>query len=54
MPWVGFQDAGGVKNFRVGICDDAPSTARSSITFYYLFDLITKIRFSNNQFEFIN
>ena len=24
------------------------------ITFYYLFELITKIRFSNNSFEFMN
>ena len=31
MPWVGLQGAGGVKNFSVGICDGAPSTARSSI-----------------------
>ena len=25
-----------------------------NITFYYLFELITKIRFTNNTFEFIN
>ena len=28
---VGLQGAGGVKNFSVGICDGAPSPARSSI-----------------------
>ena len=27
---MGLRGAGGVKNFRVGICDGAPSTARSS------------------------
>ena len=27
---MGLQGAGGVKNFSVGICDGAPSTARSS------------------------
>ena len=31
MPGVGLVGAGGVKNFSVGICDGAPSTARSSI-----------------------
>ena len=31
MPWVGNAGAGGVKNFSVGICDGAPSTARSSV-----------------------
>ena len=30
MPRVGLHGAGGVKNFKVGICDGAPSTARSS------------------------
>ena len=36
---------GGVKNFSVGICDDAPSTARSSL---YLQDsYITKFDFMN-------
>ena len=30
MPEVGLRGAGGVKNFSVGICDGAPSTARSS------------------------
>ena len=30
MPPVGTVGAGGVKNFSVGICDGAPSTARSS------------------------
>ena len=29
-PGVGLQDAGGVKNFSLGICDGAPSTSRSS------------------------
>ena len=28
-PGMGLQSSGGVKNFRVGICDGAPSTARS-------------------------
>ena len=30
MPVVGLRGSGGVKNFSVGICDGAPSTARSS------------------------
>ena len=30
MPGVGTAGAGGVKNFSVGICDGAPSTAGSS------------------------
>ena len=30
MPRGGTWGAGGVKNFSVGICDGAPSTARSS------------------------
>ena len=30
MPRGGTAGAGGVKNFSVGICDGAPSTARSS------------------------
>ena len=29
-PGLGLRGAGGVKNFSVGICDGAPSTARSS------------------------
>ena len=33
MPWGGTGGAGGVKNFSVGICDGAPSTARSSVIF---------------------
>ena len=32
-PGVGLQGAGGIKNFSVGICDGAPSTARSSFEF---------------------
>ena len=32
----GTSGAGGVKNFSVGICDGAPSTARSSHTFVSL------------------
>ena len=35
-PWVGFLGAGGVKNFSVGICDGAPSTARSSFNLFQL------------------
>ena len=31
---------GGVKNFSVGICDGAPSTARSSIHFFFAFCVI--------------
>ena len=31
-----------------------PRPCDTYITFYYLFELITKIRFSNNSFEFIN
>ena len=34
MPRVGTAGAGGVKNFSVGICDGAPSPARSSIIFW--------------------
>ena len=30
---MGLRGAGGVKNFSVGICDGAPSTARSSLKF---------------------
>ena len=33
MPGVGLGGAGGVRNFSVGICDGAPSTARSSSIF---------------------
>ena len=33
-PRVGLRGAGGVKNFSVGICDGAPSTTRSSLSFY--------------------
>ena len=33
MPRDGTGGAGGVKNFSVGICDGAPSTARSSLSF---------------------
>ena len=32
-PGMGLRGAGGVKNFSVGICDGAPSTARSSYPF---------------------
>ena len=31
--------AGGVKNFSVGICDGAPSTARSSLNFCWAWSL---------------
>ena len=30
---MGLRGAGGVKNFSVGICDGAPSTARSSFCY---------------------
>ena len=30
---MGLRGAGGVKNFSVGICDGAPSTARSSFAY---------------------
>ena len=36
MPWGGMRGAGGVKNFSVGICDGALSTARSSLLFQTL------------------
>ena len=36
MPGVGLRGAGGVENFRVGICDGAQSTARSSFNLYFL------------------
>ena len=36
MVRVGLGDLGGVKNFSVGICDGAPSTARSSLCFFFL------------------
>ena len=42
MPRVGLWGAGGVKNFSVGICDGAPSTARSSL---YIFLIIFVIFF---------
>ena len=38
---VGLVGAGGVKNFSVGICDGAPSTARSSLSFV-IFETINK------------
>ena len=34
LPGVGLVGAGGVKNFSVGICDGAPSTARSSFSYF--------------------
>ena len=34
MVWVGLGSLGEVKNFSVGICDGAPSTARSSLCFF--------------------
>ena len=34
MPRDGTGGSGGVKNFSVGICDGAPSTARSSFYFF--------------------
>ena len=36
MPRVGLRGAGGVKNFSVGICDGAPSTARSGLILFTL------------------
>ena len=36
MPRGGTWGAGGVKNFSLGICDGAPSTARSSQFYCYL------------------
>ena len=33
-PWMGLWGAGGVKNFSVGICDGAPSFARSILLKY--------------------
>ena len=36
MPRGGTEGAGGVKNFSVGICDGAPSTAHSSISLYLI------------------
>ena len=36
MPGVGLVGAGGVKNFSVGICDGASSTAHSSVLFMLL------------------
>ena len=36
IPRVGLWGAGGVKNFNVGICDDAPSIARSSYFSNYI------------------
>ena len=35
---MGLRGAGGVKNFSVGICDGAPSTARSSFHLNYVVD----------------
>ena len=35
---MGLRGAGGVKNFSVGICDGAPSTARSSVLLNLLND----------------
>ena len=36
LPLVGTAGAGGVKNFSVGICDGAPSTARSSLNLFLI------------------
>ena len=36
MPQMGLRGAGGVKNFSVGICDGAPSTARSSFISHFV------------------
>ena len=44
MPRVGLWGAGGVKNLSVGICDGAPSTARSSLYFCKLFLLFFCVR----------
>ena len=38
---MGLRGAGGVINFSVGICDGAPSTARSSFSFIFSFLLLT-------------
>ena len=54
--------AGGVKNFSVGICDGAPSTARSSSICYDLFfsqsteykilpNMYYVLKYSENKFE---
>ena len=37
MPQLGLGGAGGVKNFSVGICNGAPSTARSNKYLAYTF-----------------
>ena len=47
MPWFGTAGAGGDKNFSVGICNGAPSTARSCVQPFNLY-----IKF-NNLFELI-
>ena len=42
--------AGGVKNFSVGICDGAPSTARSSYYYYHywflsrVYNIVSKLK----------
>ena len=40
MPRVGTSGCGGVKNFSVGICDGAPSTARSNFVCSFVSSLI--------------
>ena len=40
-PGMGLRGAGGVKNFGVGICDDAPSTVCSSLSFKLLLTYCT-------------
>ena len=43
MPWDGTRGAGGVKDFSLGMCDGAPSTAHSSHTFVVVCYLSFKI-----------
>ena len=47
MPRVGTAGAGGVKNFSVGICDGAPSTARFSF-YYYLLTMFSEGIYTSN------
>ena len=50
-PGVGLRGAGGVKNFSVGICDDAPSTVRSSYIFYHFLEMnqtLDNLVYANN------
>ena len=54
MPRVGTAGAGGVKNFSVGICDGAPSTARSSLLLLFVYISLNIFLFNLVKYTYIN